>query len=259
MDKQLQKAAMALSQYLDNLHPPKGSKERVRHSLRRRIHQKRRRPLVRYLLVFISTSAVAAMAVDRWIMPSLSQHAPPGSEEKRLLDSAFKSNNKAIPEEKQSSEFMMPHLPHKQNDKRKKEQRRKERSYRPNKNVSTRELPNNRLSLGLRDDSTKRQPSIRLLPPELTAQVEAYQKAMALQSSDLEGALAAWIKMRKRWPKGVLRHENDLHIIATLLQMGRIALAQKEARSFIAHYPKSPKRSEVQGVLTIQAKNYFIK
>ena len=59
-------------------------------------------------------------------------------------------------------------------------------------------------------------------------------------------AVALWDKYRTRFPSGLLRIEADLSIVETLAQVGDARAALSEADAFVARYPNSERRLDVQ-------------
>ena len=59
-------------------------------------------------------------------------------------------------------------------------------------------------------------------------------------------AVALWDKYRTRFPSGLLRAEADLSIVETLSQLGDVRAALAEADAFVARYPQSERRFEVE-------------
>lgn len=63
---------------------------------------------------------------------------------------------------------------------------------------------------------------------------------------DSEGALRAWREHRRRFRNGSLRQETDLSIIETLVRLKRHREAFARAESFLAEYPESERRAEME-------------
>lgn len=65
---------------------------------------------------------------------------------------------------------------------------------------------------------------------------------------DREGALRAWLEHRRRFPNGSLRQEGDLSIVETLVRLRRNGEALAEVEGFLARYPSSERRGEMEGL-----------
>jgi hypothetical protein len=63
---------------------------------------------------------------------------------------------------------------------------------------------------------------------------------------DGEGALRAWREHRRRFPNGSLRQEADLSIVETLVRLKRHRKAFEQAGRFLAAYPGSERRAEME-------------
>jgi TolA-binding protein len=83
---------------------------------------------------------------------------------------------------------------------------------------------------------------------DLSVQVAAYERAVALLGSQPGDALVALQEYRARWPGSPLCHEVDLRIVQTLVSLGRSKDAQAEARRFLVRYPNSPRRADMEAL-----------
>jgi FecR-like protein len=68
--------------------------------------------------------------------------------------------------------------------------------------------------------------------------------------ADPEGALRAWQEHRRRFPDGSLRQEAHLSIVETLVKLGRKHEALTEAERFLAEFPTSERRGELERLRT---------
>lgn len=68
------------------------------------------------------------------------------------------------------------------------------------------------------------------------------------QRGDARGALTLWRQQRVRFPAGTLRHEADLSILDVLVRLGRHREAASEADAFLARWPASDRRRDVETI-----------
>jgi ferric-dicitrate binding protein FerR (iron transport regulator) len=83
---------------------------------------------------------------------------------------------------------------------------------------------------------------------DLAEQIAAYRLGLSRRTAgDAPGAIAAWLEVRRRWPRGALAREVDLGILEARLQGGS-AQALAEATRFLRVHPGSEQRGEVLAI-----------
>jgi TolA-binding protein len=95
------------------------------------------------------------------------------------------------------------------------------------------------------------EPPPPLLPnPSLLAQeVAAYREAAALVATSPGLAIVRLRAHRERFPGSALGPEVSLRLVQAFTALGRSADARREAQSFLARYPRSPKRAEMLAIV----------
>lgn len=84
----------------------------------------------------------------------------------------------------------------------------------------------------------------------LSAQVASYEHAEKLARRDTRAGLAAFRKVRERFPEGPLRTEVDLQILRLVNQLGDASEVQREAQEFTERHPDSPRAPEISEVIS---------
>lgn len=220
---------------------PNGMRERIRESIELKF-QKRRRRRFWIGLLFIPVTAVATVAVNKWI-PVYDQPVVKEITEETTFPRKTKTSQKRInPATEQVTDDEQNQLEDQPLIEEENIKQDVPKSHLDSlEPIHQRRHDNEDLNI---DDS---QPP--LTPSELAEQVAAYRFALRLSDTDPSTALGRWQRMKKRWPQSPLLHEIDLQIVQTLFRLGRYAQGKSEANKFLSRYPNSPKLDEVRELM----------
>ncbi|HEY3499073.1 MAG TPA: outer membrane protein assembly factor BamD [Polyangiaceae bacterium] len=83
----------------------------------------------------------------------------------------------------------------------------------------------------------------------LSLQVAAYKEASALVAVDPGAAVTRLQAFRRRYPTSSLLPEVQLRLIQALGKLARTDDARREARAFLARYPASSRRAELEALV----------
>jgi hypothetical protein len=86
-------------------------------------------------------------------------------------------------------------------------------------------------------------------PSALAQEVAAYREAAALVATSPGLAIVRLRAHRERFPGSALGPEVSLRLVQAFTALGRSADARREAQSFLARYPRSPKRAEMLAIV----------
>jgi hypothetical protein len=91
-------------------------------------------------------------------------------------------------------------------------------------------------------------PALAPPPDPLADAVAAYHAAAAREPRDPTAAVAAWDAWLVRFPDNALAHSVEVRTLALLVRLDRRAEAAARARAFLARYPDSPRRADVERI-----------